>query len=150
VDETPFRFGLERVRELREHDEDRAREEFAASLNRRERDAAALAAADELVRRARAMRAAGAAPLSGPDLIARHLWVERLEADRRAAELEVTRRDAEIESRRLALGAAQQRREVIERLKDRHRAEHERADALRAAAALDEMALAMHRRREAA
>src|ERR671916_66541 len=81
VDETPFRFGLERVRELREQDEARARGEFGASLNRRARDAGALAAADELVRRARAMRTAGTAPLSGPDLIARHLWVERLEGD---------------------------------------------------------------------
>ena len=59
-----------------------------------------------------------------------------------SAELEVTRRDAEIESRRQALAAAQQRREVLERLKQRHRAEHQAADAHRAAATLDEMALA--------
>jgi flagellar FliJ protein len=151
VDETPFRFGLERVRELREHAEDRAREEFAASLTRRERDAAALAAASDLVDRARDSRREGAAaPLSGQDLIAHQRWMERVEADRRKAELEVARRDAEIESRRQALGAAQQRREVIERLKERHRAEHDAANALRAAAALDEMALAIHRRRSQA
>jgi flagellar FliJ protein len=148
VDETPFRFGLERVRELRAHDEDRAREEFAASLTRRERDAAALAAAADLVQQAREARRGGAsAPLSGQDLIAHQLWLERVEQDRRRAELEVTRRDAELESRRQALGAAQQRREVIERLKERHRAEHEAADARRSGAALDEMALAIHRRR---
>jgi flagellar FliJ protein len=151
VDETPFRFGLERVRELREHAEDRAREEFAASLSRRQRDAAALAAADELVRRARDNRRGGVAmPVSGQDLIAYQRWLERVENDRRRAELEVARRDAEIESRRQALGAAQQRREVIERLKERHRAEHQAADALRAAAALDEMALSIHRRRSQA
>jgi len=150
VDETPFRFGLERVRELREHAEDRAREEFAASLNRRERDAAALHAASDLVEQAQQARRGGAAaPLSGQDILAQQRWLERVESDRRNAELEVARRDAEIESRRQALGAAQQRREVIERLKERHRAEHQAADALRAAAALDEMALAIHRRREA-
>jgi flagellar FliJ protein len=149
VDETPFRFGLERVRELREHDEDRAREEFAQSLSRRERDAAKLAAASDLVRQAREARVAGAmAPLSGQTLISQQLWLERVETDRRQAELEVARRDAEIESRRLALGAAQQRREVIERLKERHRDQHRVQNALRSAAALDEMALAIHRRRE--
>jgi flagellar FliJ protein len=149
VDETPFRFGLERVREIREHDEDRAREEFAASLSRRERDAAALAAAADLVQQARDARLGGSAlPLSGQHLITQQLWLERVEQDRRKAELEVARRDAEIESRRQALGAAQQRREVVERLKERHREQHHAADALRAAAALDEMALAIHRRRE--
>jgi flagellar FliJ protein len=147
VDETPFRFGLERVRELREHDEDRAREDFAASLTRRERDAATLRAASDVVREARDARRAGA-PLDGHTIVAQQLWLERVEADRRKAELEVARRDAEIESRRQALGAAQQRREVIERLKERHRAQHQAADALRSAAALDEMALAIHRRRE--
>ena len=146
MDETPFRFGLERVREIREHDEDRAREEFAASLTRRERDAAALAAAADLVQQARARQSA--LPMTGQDLITRQLWLERVEQDRRKAELEVARREAEIESRRQALGAAQQRREVIERLKERHREQHEAADARRAGAALDEMALSIHRRRE--
>ena len=146
MDETPFRFGLERVRELREHDEDRAREEFAASLTRRQRDAAALRAASELVDQAQEARRAGA-PSDGHTIVAQQLWLERVESDRRKAELEVARREAEIESRRQALGAAQQRREVIERLKERHRADHQAADALRAASALDEMALAVHRRR---
>jgi flagellar protein FliJ len=150
VDETPFRFGLERVRELREHAEDRAREDFAASLAARERDAQALAAAEQLVRQAREARRDGSgAPLTGQDLIAHQLWLERLEADRRKAELEVTRRDAEIASRRQALGAAQQSREVIEQLRERHRAEHDAANARRSGAALDEMALAIHRRRTA-
>ena len=148
VDETPFRFGLERVRELRAHAEDRAREELAASLTRRERDLAALAAAAEQVRQARESRRDGsAAALTGQDLIAHQLWLERVEADRRKAELELARRDAEVESRRQALDAAQQRRDVIERLRERHRAEHEAADARRTGAALDEMALAIHRRR---
>jgi flagellar FliJ protein len=101
------------------------------------------------VRQARDARLEGAdAPLSGHDLIAHQLWLERVETDRRNAELEVARRDAEIESRRQALAAARQRREVIERLKERQRADHRAAGAIRTAAALDEMALAVHRRRE--
>ena len=105
-------------------------------------------AASDLVTPAHGTRRAGAA-LDGQTIVAQQLWLERVETDRRSAELEVTRRDAEIESRRQALAAAQQRREVLERLKQRHRAEHQAADAQRAAATLDEMALAIHRRREA-
>jgi flagellar protein FliJ len=150
VDVTPFRFGLERVRELRAHAEDRAREEFAASMASRERDAAALAAAEDLVRHAReSLRDGSATGLSGQDLIAHQMWLERVEADRRLAELQVARREAEVESRRHALAAATREREVIERLRDRHRAEHDAADARRSAAALDEMALSIHRRRAA-
>ena len=150
VDETPFRFGLERVRELRAHAEDRAREEFAATLALRERDAAALAAATDLVRQAReSLRDGGATSSSGRALITHQRWLERVEADRRRAELQLARRDAEVESRRQALAAATQQREVIERLRDRHHAEHEAADARRTAAALDEMALSIHRRRAA-
>ena len=143
----PFRFGLERVRELRAHDEDRAREEFAASLSRRMRDAAQLAAAAEVVEQARAWCRTAASGMTGQHLIANHLWLERLERDRRQAEFEVARRDVEVEARRQALGTAKQRREVLERLKERHRAEHQLAGARRAGAALDEMALAIHRRR---
>jgi flagellar FliJ protein len=149
MDETPFRFRLERVRELRAHDEERAREEFAASLARRVRGAAQLAAAADLVHQAREAHRDGAVNgvLSGTDLVAQQLWLERVERDRLAAELEVTRRDAEVESRKVALAAAGQRREVLERLKDRHRAEHQASDARRSGAALDEMALSIHRRR---
>jgi flagellar protein FliJ len=147
VDDVPFRFGLERVRELRAHDEDRAREEFAASLSRRMRDAAQLAAAADLVEQARAWCRGAASGLTGQDLISNQLWLERVERDRRQAELEVARRDVEVEARRQTLGTAKARREVLERLKERHRAEHEQAGARRAGAALDEMALAIHRRR---
>jgi flagellar protein FliJ len=150
VDVTPFRFGLERVRELRAHAEDRAREEFAASMASRERDAAALAAAEDLVRQAReSLRDGSATGLSGQDLIAHQMWLQRVEADRRLAELQLARREAEVESRRQALAGATREREVIERLRDRHRAEHDAADARRSAAALDEMALSIHRRRAA-
>ncbi len=146
--EVPFRFGLERVRELRVHDEDRAREEFAASLTRRSRGAAALASAAERIEQARAGRRAGVrtAALSAQDLHAHHLWLERLERDRQGAELALARQDAEVEACRDALGRARQDREVLERLKGRRAAEHRRAEDRREGARLDELALTMHRR----
>jgi flagellar protein FliJ len=150
VTDVPFRFGLERVRELRAHDEDRAREQFAASLSARMRGAAMLQSAQDLVERARdARREFADAPLSGQDLMHRQLWLERVERGRQSAELDLTRHDAEVDARRRALAAARQQREVLERLKDRRRAEHDRENERRAGAVLDEMAISAHRRRGA-
>jgi flagellar FliJ protein len=130
------------------HDEDRAREEFAASLSRRTRGAATLDSAAERIERARAGRRAGAhaGGLTAQDLHAHHLWLERLERDRQGAELALARHDAEVEACRDALGRARRDREVLERLKDRRAAEHAQAEARREGARLDELALTMHRR----
>lgn len=149
--DVPFRFGLERVRELRAHDEDRAREEFAASLNRRARGAAMLQAAQELIEQARDGRrsetAAGA--VTGQDLVSQQLWLERLERHRDSAAQELTRSDAELSARRHELDQARQKREVLEKLKERRRDEHAAENARREGAALDEMALSAHVRRMA-
>jgi flagellar protein FliJ len=151
VTDVPFRFGLERVREVRAHTEDRAREQFAASVSARMRTASMLQSAHDLVERARdARRDFAAAPLSGQDLMHRQLWLERVERGRQDAELDLTRHDAEVDARRRALAAARQQREVLEKLKERRQAEHTRDNERRAGAALDEMALAAHRRRGAA
>jgi flagellar FliJ protein len=150
VSDVPFRFGLERVRELREHDEDRAREELAASIAHQSRGAASLGAVAEGVERARAACRDGAlSGASGADLLSHQRWIERLERDRQDAELDLARREAEVDARREALAGARQRREALERLKQRRRAEHDLAGARRAGAQLDEMALAAHVRRGA-
>ncbi|MCW3040733.1 MAG: hypothetical protein JWM31_2638, partial [Solirubrobacterales bacterium] len=47
MSESPFRFGLERVREVRVHDERTAQEILASSLGVRGRQQAALAAAEQ-------------------------------------------------------------------------------------------------------
>jgi len=148
VTEVPFRFGLERVRELRVHDEDRAREAFAASLSRRTRGVDVLASASRRIEHARASRReeAHAAALSARDLQSHHLWLERLERDRQGAELALARHDAEVEACRDALGRARRDREVLERLKQRRAAEHAQESARREGAVLDELALTMHRR----
>lgn len=147
----PFRFGLERVREIRAHDEDQAKERFAASLSARVRGEAVLRAAEARLRDAHSgVVTPGLGPLTGASLVARQAWVERLEHDRADAHLRMRSYDAELQARRSELAKASQAREVLDQLKERRREEH-RLEAERAEAAdLDEMALQMHTRRQAA
>jgi flagellar FliJ protein len=147
----PFRFGLQRVREIRAHDEDQAKERFAASLNARVRGEAVLRAAESRLRDAQSgVLTPSLGPLTGATLVARQAWVERLEHDRADAQLRMRSYDAELAARRTELAKASQKREVLDKLEERqreeHRAESERAEAER----LDEMALQMHARKAAA
>jgi len=149
----PFRFRLERVRELREHAEDRAREQLAASLGAQVRGAAMLEAAAREVARAQSDRRDGA--LSGGlvtclDLQAQQLWVERLERQRVDAELALERASAEVDVRRRALVDASRHREALEQLKDRRRREYRAEMARLEGARLDEIALNGFLRRRAA
>jgi flagellar protein FliJ len=154
--ETPFRFGLQRVRDLRAHDEERAKEQFAASLSQRLRGEALLRAAEERLQTARAdgigadpPDAGSSMPLSGADLVSRQAWVERLERTKADAEVRLRGLDAELELRRAGLADASRRREVLDKLKDRQRDAHRRDAARRESVLLDEMALGVHRRRAA-
>jgi flagellar FliJ protein len=140
----PFRFRLERVRELRAHAEDRAREDLASSLGAQLRGEAMLLAATHEVDQAQSDRRDGVlagGPVACIDLQAHQLWAERLQRQRADAELAVERAGAEVDARREALVEASRRREALERLKERrrreHRAEMERIEGAR----LDEMAL---------
>jgi flagellar protein FliJ len=147
----PFRFGLERVREIRAHDEDQAKERFAASLNARMRGEAALRAAEQHLREAQSgVTAPALGPLSGATLVARQAWVERLEQSRADAQLRMANYEADLQSKRGELAQASQKREVLDQLKTKqreaHKAETERVEA----ANLDEMALQMYSRRSAA
>jgi flagellar FliJ protein len=142
-----FKFGLERVRELRAHDEDRAKEAFASSLNERVLGAALLAAADERLDGARAVQREGAVGASGTDLVARQAYLEQVERSRADAERDLANRDAALAARRQALAEASRRRQALEKLKER-RAEEHRLEAARAEGAfLDEIALSAHVRR---
>ena len=144
----PFKFRLERVRELRERDEDRAREELAVSLGHQLRGTAMLQAAAEEVRSARTRPATGpGAGVTGADLVAHERWVERLESERATAELAVQRASAEVAHRRGELVGARQRREALERLKARQQTEHTAQVQRAEGAVLDEIALAAHVRR---
>jgi flagellar FliJ protein len=149
--ESPFRFGLERVRELRAHDEERAKEQFAASLSQRVRGEAMLRAVDENLRSARADSAPPAGlPVDAASLVSRQAWVERLERTRADAELRLESFDAELELRRGALTDASRNRQVLDRLKERQHDAHRRDAARREGAVLDEIALRTHRQRRPA
>jgi len=143
----PFQFRLERVRELREHAEDQAREELASSLAVRLKGEAMLrAAADSLTGAHDARRRGSSADLSGAELLALQAYLERSERARESAALELDRRDAEVDARRAALTARSQERQVLERLKDRRAADHRREQDRREGALLDEVAISAHRR----
>lgn len=145
VSEKTFRFGLERVRQVRAHDEDRAKEELAAGIAARLRGEALLRAAQERLAQAHATGRYGAeAPVSGAVLVARQAWTERVERSRVDAERAVCTAAAEVAARRAAVAAAGRRREVLDRLRERKLAEHQLAGARAEGAALDEMALGMH------
>jgi flagellar FliJ protein len=147
----PFTFKLERVRALRERKEDLAKEELAASLALRLRGEAMLQAAVESVEQARgAQRAAAGAPMTAAELQAAQAYLERTEREREFASLNLDRQDAEVDMRRNALQSAARDREVLERLKERRRTEHRREADRREGALLDEMAITMHRRGQAA
>jgi flagellar FliJ protein len=147
----PFRFGLERVREIRVHDEDQAKERFAASLDARVRGEAVLRAAEERLREAQAdANQPALGPLTGASLVSRQAWVERLEQSRADAELRMANYEAELQARRAELRRASQAREVLDRLETRQREQHRLASDRVEAAQLDEMALQTHTRRSAA
>jgi flagellar FliJ protein len=153
VSSPSFTFRLERVRALRERAEDRAKEEYAASLAHRLEGVALLRAAAE--QREAAFRtpvgpAQDVGTLSGTDLLASQAWLDRLERAREAAALELDRRQAEVDARHTALVHAARERHALERLRERRSADHALESARRESAELDELALAGHRRRTTA
>jgi flagellar protein FliJ len=148
VTDPSFAFSLERVREVRAHEEDVAREAFAASLSLRAKGQALLADAQARADAARRQAMAGA-PLSGADLMGAQAWLESVQRSHHQAELELHRRSEEVEARRAALTSAGQRRQVLERLKERKRQAHRLLSTRREASVLDEVAQNAHLRRAA-
>jgi flagellar protein FliJ len=145
---TSFRFPLERLRALRERGEDLAKQELAGALSQRESCADRLRAMGEQVSGAFAAQRAAATtgPASAHDLAAHQAYLERMEQVREAGQLDLDRHEAEVDARRDALREAARQRQALERLKDRRRADHERAVARAEGAVLDEIALSQHRR----
>jgi flagellar protein FliJ len=142
-----FAFSLERVREVRAHEEDVAREAFAASLSVRARGVALLADAQQRAAAAREQAVAETSPRSGADLIAAQAWLERVHRSEEQAALELDRSDVELEQRRGELTTAGQRRQALERLKARQREAHRVKANRREAGVLDEIALNGHVRK---
>jgi flagellar FliJ protein len=148
VENRPFTFRLERVRAVRERLEDQAKEELATSLSQRLRGEAMLRAATDELASAREKRVetltGGVA--NGTDLVAAQAYLEHAQRTREARALELDRRETEVAARRPALAAAARERQVLERLKERRREDHVRESERLAGAAIDELALGVHRR----
>ena len=142
-----FRFPLERLRALRERGEDLAKQELAGALSRHTSAADRLRAmGDELASGFASQRAAAAAAVSPHDLLAHQAYLERVAQAREAGELDLGRHEEEVTARRDALREAARDRQALERLKERRRADHVRAEARAENAVLDEIALVQHRR----
>jgi flagellar FliJ protein len=142
-----FTFGLERVRELREHAESQAKEELAASLHQRVRGAAMLAqASEELATAASAGCPAEGATRDAGDLLAHERWMQALRTEQETKALSLDRLEAEVDARRSALGDASREREILERLKQRRAAEHKAELLRRESVELDELATNMYLR----
>ncbi|HEX4465789.1 MAG TPA: flagellar export protein FliJ [Solirubrobacteraceae bacterium] len=137
-----FRFRLERVRAVRERKEDVAKQELAQAVVRLSNSRAKLlsAQADEESARAAQRLPAGEGTLTASELIARQAFLERVEAERIARMRDLSRSEAEVAQRDAALTVASSEHEMLKRLRERHRGEHDRELARREGIQLDEMA----------
>lgn len=149
VSARPFKFRLERVRALRQRAEQRASEELAVSLAHQRRGEDELRAAAQRVAEARESRRT-TAQASGADLLLMQAYIERTQRAQQAAALDLGRREAEVDARRAALVKAAREHRALTRLEERRREEHALRNARIEGAAMDELALAVHRRSAAA
>ena len=147
---SPFRFRLERVRELRERREDEAKRALAAAMADHVRAEEELRAAERRIESARAAQLdATRASNSGTDLVARQAYLERTETAAELSQNDFHATGAAVEDRRDALTQAARDRQALERLKERRQAEHVREAARVESIALDEIAINSFRRRAA-
>lgn len=146
-----FRFRLERVRALRERKEQQAQQELAQAISLRSGAETELRTAEEHLEQAHSEhRALAGEPhtLDARELVGRQAFLERIEAQRGAHAQELKQREATVLERDAKLTAASSEHEMLKRLSERHRCEHERAAASREQGALDEMTAARFGRGE--
>jgi flagellar FliJ protein len=151
--ETPsFTFRLERVRNLRQGVEDRAKEELSNELRHRAEGERLLAAAvDAMHAAADGGRSAHSSGVTqAVNLVAHQVYLEHTERLRSEAALELHRRNTEVGIKREILANAARDRQAIDKLKERRKAEHDAEWARKSQNTLDELALAVHRRGVAA
>lgn len=144
-----FRFRLERVRALRERREDLARQELARAHARLAGSQDRLRAVEHRLEQLRAeQRAASDATgaVSAAELSARQAFVEHVETQRASGIHECSRDEAAVADRSSELGHAARDRQMLERLRERQRAEHERELGRREGLVLDEIAIDRFRR----
>lgn len=78
--------------------------------------------------------------MGATELLARQAFLERIEAQRAAQALELQRCESDVDARTAELTTAAGEHEMLNRLRDRHRGEHDRDVAQRERDVLDEIA----------
>jgi flagellar protein FliJ len=147
---SPFRFRLERVRELRERKEDEAKRALANAMADHFRAEERLLEAERNIESARAAQLdASVGPRSGLDLVAHQAYLERTESARAVSEQVVVRSEARVDTQRDELTEAARDRQALERLKARREAEFVAEAARLESNMLDEIAIINFRRRAA-
>ena len=145
-----FRFRLERVRAVRERKEMLAQQELARSISRLCSSQAELQSAEAELQSAQdEQRSTPRNTLGAVELQGRQAFIERIEARRSQRVLETQLSEAEVAARNAELLRAAGEHEMLNRLRDRRKVEHERDAALREGKILDEMASSRGHRRTA-
>jgi flagellar protein FliJ len=144
-----FRFRLERVRALRERTEDLARQDLARAIARLTSSQDRLRAVDahlEEIRTKQRLATGEAVTVNGAELVAHQAFVEHIEAQRTMGMRELERHESDVADCDAELGNAAREHQMLERLKERRRSEHEREAARRESNLLDELASDRSRR----
>ncbi len=143
-----FRFRLERVRVVRERKEKLAQRELADALSRRSSTVAELRTAEERLEHACAEQrtaSTGSGAVSAADLLAGQAFLERVETQRRVRVRELEQREVEVAERDAELATAASEHEMLNRLRERYRGEHDREAARLERNTLDEIAVTRFR-----
>jgi flagellar export protein FliJ len=144
-----FRFRLERVRAVRETKETLAKQDLARSISRLSSTQEELRGAEAQLEHARDEQRSAASQsgtVAGGELQARQAFLERAEQRRTHRAVELQRSEAEVADRNAKLVTAAGEHEMLNRLKNRRRVEHDREAARIEGKALDEMAATRSRR----
>ncbi len=137
---------------MRARKEKIAQRELADALTRHSSTVSELRSAEANVEHARTQQRRELSEtdtVSGSELLARQAFLERAEAQRRMRARELAQREAEVAERDAELATAASEHEMLNRLKERRRGEHEREVARRELGALDEIAVTRFRRSRA-
>jgi flagellar export protein FliJ len=144
-----FKFRLEPVLEMRQNDEERAKEQLALTMGLRTQSREMLEAANNLIDTAASNeREAKEKPVTVQELIAQQAWRERLERYKVRADQQLEEVETEVTLSRNALIDAHQRRAALDKLKDIKRNEHNQRIERFEAAEADEIALRQHHGRK--
>jgi len=143
-----FRFRLERVRMVRERREKIAKQELARAIAERSSVEEQLRAAEEHLERAHEHQrdVAAGGSTSPSELQARQAFLERVEAQAGMHARELGVREEEVAARDEQLTVAAGEHEMLKRLRERRRGEHQRELARIEGNALDEIAARSVRR----